>query len=41
MDLDFIKAGFHIGRFITMVVNTEEERAITEVLKSNLESASQ
>jgi hypothetical protein len=32
-DPDFIKAGFHIGRFITAAVNTEEERVVTEALK--------
>jgi hypothetical protein len=26
-DLDFMKAGFHIGRFVTAAVNTEAERA--------------
>jgi hypothetical protein len=40
-DLDFIKVGFHIGRFITTTVNTEEERAITEALERNLEPTSQ
>jgi hypothetical protein len=28
-DLDFIKAGFHIGRFVTAAVNTEAERLIS------------
>jgi hypothetical protein len=37
---DFVKARFHIRRFITTAVNTEEERTITEALKGNLETAS-
>jgi hypothetical protein len=37
---DFIKTGFHIGRFITTVVNTKAERADIEALKSNLYSTS-
>jgi hypothetical protein len=39
-DSHFIKVGFHIGRFITAAVNTEEECAVTEALKNNLYSAS-
>jgi hypothetical protein len=40
-DPNFIKVEFHIGRFITAAVDNEKERAITEALKGNLESASQ
>jgi hypothetical protein len=39
-DLDFIKVGFHIGRFITVAVNTEAERADIEALRGNLDSTS-
>jgi hypothetical protein len=38
---DFIKVGFHIGRFITASVDTEKEHAITEALKFNLEFVSE
>jgi hypothetical protein len=37
---DFIKAGFHIGRFITPGVDTEKEPTITDVVKMNMEFAS-
>jgi hypothetical protein len=37
-DPDFIKVGFHIGRYITVVVNIEAERADIKVLKSDLDS---
>jgi hypothetical protein len=40
-NLDFIKAKFNIGRFITTRVNTKKEHAITEALKCNLEFASE
>jgi hypothetical protein len=40
-DPGFIKDKFHIGRFITVMVNTEEKRVITEALKNNLDYASQ
>jgi hypothetical protein len=36
----FIKARFHISRFITAAVDTEAERANTEVLQTDLASAS-
>jgi hypothetical protein len=36
-DLEFIKAGFHIGRFITAAVDTEVERMNTDVLYADLE----
>jgi hypothetical protein len=39
-DPNFIKVEFHIGRYITVVVNIEVERADIEVLKSDLDSAS-
>jgi hypothetical protein len=39
-DLDFIKVGFHIGRFMTVVVNTKAERADIQALRSDLDSAS-
>jgi hypothetical protein len=31
-NLEFVQAGFHIGRYITAVVNTEAERANTQKL---------
>jgi hypothetical protein len=37
---EFIKAGFHIDRFITTAVDTEADRANIKALYSNLESAS-
>jgi hypothetical protein len=37
---DFTKAGFHIGRLITVRVDTEKEHIITEALKCNLEFTS-
>jgi hypothetical protein len=37
---DFIKAGFHIGNFITAGVDKEKEHAVTEALKCNMEFAS-
>jgi hypothetical protein len=40
MDLDFIKDGFHVGRLISVVVNTEAEHTDTEVLNSDLDYAS-
>jgi hypothetical protein len=39
-DLEFIKAGFHIGRFISTMVDTEAKRTNTEVLQTDLTSAS-
>jgi hypothetical protein len=39
-DLDFIKAWFHIGSFITTTMNTEAERADIEALRNDLDSAS-
>jgi hypothetical protein len=38
-DPDFIKAGFHVGGFITTAVDTEKEQAVTKALKCNLEFA--
>jgi hypothetical protein len=40
-DPDFIKAGLHIGSFITVAVDTEKEQAITKALKCYLEFASE
>jgi hypothetical protein len=37
---NFIQAGFHIGRFITTVVDTEADRLNTEALWTELESTS-
>jgi hypothetical protein len=39
-DLDFIKTGFHIGRFITTAVDTEADHANIEALRTNLDSSS-
>jgi hypothetical protein len=39
-DPEFIKVGFHIGKFITTAVDTEAERANTDALYAELESAS-
>jgi hypothetical protein len=39
-DLDFIKAEFHISRFITTVVDTEADHINTEALQTELDSAS-
>jgi hypothetical protein len=39
-DPDFIKAGFHIGRFITTAVNTEADHADIQALRNDLNSAS-
>jgi hypothetical protein len=39
-DPDFIKVMFYIGRFITIVVDTEAERANIEALRNDLDSAS-
>jgi hypothetical protein len=39
-DLEFIKAGLHIGRFISTMVDTEAERTNTEALQTDLTSAS-
>jgi hypothetical protein len=39
-DLDFIKAEFHIGRFITTMVDTEADHINTEALQTELDSAS-
>jgi hypothetical protein len=39
-NLEFIKARFHIDRFITDAVDTEAERANTKALQTNLASAS-
>jgi hypothetical protein len=36
---DFIKVGFHIGRFITAVVDTAKQHVVTKALKINLEFA--
>jgi hypothetical protein len=36
---DFIKVGFHIGRFFTVGVDTKKEHAVTEALMFNLEFA--
>jgi hypothetical protein len=36
---DFIKAGFHIGRFITTAVDTEADRSNTEALRAELDPA--
>jgi hypothetical protein len=33
--------GFHVGSYITAVVDTEKEQAVTEALKCNLEFASE
>jgi hypothetical protein len=38
---NFIKAGFHIGRFITIGVDAEKEHALTDALKCNLEFTSE
>jgi hypothetical protein len=38
-DPDFIKAGFHIGRFVTAAVNTEAEYVETQALQSDMDSA--
>jgi hypothetical protein len=40
-DPNFIKARFHIGRFIIAAVNTEGERIVTESLRSIMDSTSQ
>jgi hypothetical protein len=37
-DPDFIQARFHIGRFITAVVDTQADRLSTEGLLTELES---
>jgi hypothetical protein len=37
---EFIQDGFHIGRFITVAVDTENDRANTKALYSALETAS-
>jgi hypothetical protein len=39
-DLNFIHARFHIGRFITVVVDTKADRLNTEALHTELDSAS-
>jgi hypothetical protein len=39
-DPEFVKAGFHIGRFITTIVDTEKDRANMDDLYNDLESAS-
>jgi hypothetical protein len=39
-DPDFVQAGFHIGRFITVVVDTEAGRLNTKALRTELESTS-
>jgi hypothetical protein len=39
-NLDFIQAGFHIGRYITASVNTEAERENIKALYSSLETTS-
>jgi hypothetical protein len=39
-DSDFIKAIFHIGRFITVAVDTEIDHANIEALWTDLDSAS-
>jgi hypothetical protein len=39
-DPEFIKVGFHIGRFITAAVDTEEDRTNMDALYTDLESAS-
>jgi hypothetical protein len=39
-DPDFIQAGFHIGRFITVVLDTEADHLNTEALQTELESTS-
>jgi hypothetical protein len=39
-DPDFIKAGCHIEKYITVVVNSEEEQAEIQALCSDLDSAS-
>jgi hypothetical protein len=39
-DPDIISGGFHIGRFITVVMNTKEECTDFEALRSDLDSAS-
>jgi hypothetical protein len=38
-DPDFIKAGFHFGRFVTATVDTKVDRYNTEVLQTELDSA--
>jgi hypothetical protein len=37
---DFIQAGFHIGRFITIVVDTKADHLNTEALQTKLKSTS-
>jgi hypothetical protein len=39
-DLEFIKARFHIGRFITTVVDTEEDCVKMDTLYNDPKSAS-
>jgi hypothetical protein len=39
-DPDFINGRFHIGKYITVAVNTKAERMDIEALKSDLDSAS-
>jgi hypothetical protein len=39
-DLEFIKARFHIGRFITVAVDTKDDHVNIEALYTDLESAS-
>jgi hypothetical protein len=39
-DPDFIKARFHIGRFITTAVDAEVDHSNTEALQTELDSAS-
>jgi hypothetical protein len=37
---DFIQAGFQIGRFITVVVDTKADRLNTDALNTEMESTS-
>jgi hypothetical protein len=38
-DPEFIKAGCHLGTFVTAAVNTEEKQADIQALQGNLDSA--
>jgi hypothetical protein len=39
-DLDFIKVGCHLGKYITIVMNTEDEQEDIWALQDDLDSAS-
>jgi hypothetical protein len=39
-NLDFIQAGFHVGRFVTAIVGTEADRTNINALYSSLKTTS-